>query len=620
MSALRRVAILLCLVAGAGAAAAQQIDVRQMHGMSRPEPKLPAGTVTVRVIRGSLAKRAVDVEVSLGTQKAKTDAEGRARFDGLAPGTTDLVARATVDGIDLESQSFTLPSDTGIAMLLTTPPSAADLPKDSPDDGPPADAPAGMPDPGQAHGVAIPTDTVPLRSLQVTLLRNGWGSAAVNHWIDLIGVDSKGTYTRQRVVTDSKGRVVFKNLERRFAYYVLAMVDGKEVVSGAVVLAPDGGQMMVLTAARADPGMVPDQVVASDQAPAGGLLVGVFMNDQTPASNVDAGLYTIGEGGRKQLGATVTSQEGRLTWTSLSQADDQIYTIEARREGTVFRSRPFHLVPGALGSAMVMVVNDTVLVAIHAGAELDDSFLRFQAEYTIANVTGAPIDFGEKGLILPLPRGFAGASVAPDKASLIKVVDGKGLAWRGSLAPGQESVQLNFAMPVEDGEVALRWAAPLGMVQWLIAVDQLPELTVEAPPSARREPVNTGDGRTFLRLSGEGIERGGHLDVTFRGLPRPPPGFKQRRTIAVVLASLLLVGGILIAMLAAYGVGGRTARRRVQLDHDIERLYVQLTTLTRRHKLGELDERSYQRARKDKQAELERALRELDQLIDEVAA
>ena len=56
-------AVLLLWCAASGASA--QPDPRQMSGIPRPDPNLPDGQITVRVIRGSFANNVLDHPVDL---------------------------------------------------------------------------------------------------------------------------------------------------------------------------------------------------------------------------------------------------------------------------------------------------------------------------------------------------------------------------------------------------------------------------------------------------------------------------------------------------------------------------------------------------------------------------
>ena len=100
--------------------AAQMPDPRQMSGVPLPTGEIPAGTVTVRVVRGSLSNLVVGQRVDISgdvSASATTNESGRAEFGGLKPGVR-LKAVSVVDGERLESQEFTLPPQAGIRLML----------------------------------------------------------------------------------------------------------------------------------------------------------------------------------------------------------------------------------------------------------------------------------------------------------------------------------------------------------------------------------------------------------------------------------------------------------------------------------------------------------------------
>ncbi len=103
-----------------GVAGAQQMDVRQASGIPLPASDIPAGTVSVRVVRDSFANNlsGVDVVFSVDGRPTTiaTDASGRAQVEGLAPGSR-VKASATVDGRRLESQEVTIGAS-GIKFVL----------------------------------------------------------------------------------------------------------------------------------------------------------------------------------------------------------------------------------------------------------------------------------------------------------------------------------------------------------------------------------------------------------------------------------------------------------------------------------------------------------------------
>src|SRR4051812_47315821 len=96
-------------------------DPKQMSGRPLPVGDLPVGTVTVRVVRGSMtnvvANQSVELSGAGAPLTATTNAQGRAEFPGLRPGLT-VQATTTVDGERLQSQQFTVPTSGGIRVAL----------------------------------------------------------------------------------------------------------------------------------------------------------------------------------------------------------------------------------------------------------------------------------------------------------------------------------------------------------------------------------------------------------------------------------------------------------------------------------------------------------------------
>lgn len=113
--------LLVALAAVSAPFATAQPDPRQMSGIPLPDPQLPAGTVTVRVIRGSMTNNVPDHPVELriadDVAMAATGPEGRAEFAGLTPGLM-AVAATELDGVRLESEPFPVPDSGGIRLIL----------------------------------------------------------------------------------------------------------------------------------------------------------------------------------------------------------------------------------------------------------------------------------------------------------------------------------------------------------------------------------------------------------------------------------------------------------------------------------------------------------------------
>jgi hypothetical protein len=119
-------AAILALAAPAAAQVAMP-DPTQISGVPLPASDVPAGTITVRVIRGSFANNLTGVDVTFDvdgqSRVVKTDANGRAEIDGLAPGT-HVTATAVVDGERLQSQPMTIAGGGFRVVLAATDPAS----------------------------------------------------------------------------------------------------------------------------------------------------------------------------------------------------------------------------------------------------------------------------------------------------------------------------------------------------------------------------------------------------------------------------------------------------------------------------------------------------------------
>jgi hypothetical protein len=91
-------------------------------GMPLGDGALAPGMLTVRVVRkdftNNVAGHTVTVEASAGGRvSATTGADGRAEFAHLPVGTS-VRAETTVDGERLSSETFAMPADSGVRVLL----------------------------------------------------------------------------------------------------------------------------------------------------------------------------------------------------------------------------------------------------------------------------------------------------------------------------------------------------------------------------------------------------------------------------------------------------------------------------------------------------------------------
>lgn len=162
--------VLLTLVAIAGVTPAQaqegaspaQATMRAVGAPLR-DGALPPGMLTVRVVRGGFTNNLPNIDVQAevtgaGTQGATTGGDGRAHFAHLSIGSSVRVT-ATVGSEQLSSETFEIPTESGVRILLV----------------------AGSGEPGVSDGLVAqgPAPTVPVETVAPPALPTTGSSVAV---------------------------------------------------------------------------------------------------------------------------------------------------------------------------------------------------------------------------------------------------------------------------------------------------------------------------------------------------------------------------------------------------------------------------------------------------------
>ena len=114
--------LMLVVLTWAAVAVAQQMpDPSQMAGRPLPAPELATGMVSVRLVRERMGNNITNHPVALKaadrTLNATTDAQGRAQFGNVPPGTL-ITVEAVVEGETLRSQEFAVPDRGGVRVAL----------------------------------------------------------------------------------------------------------------------------------------------------------------------------------------------------------------------------------------------------------------------------------------------------------------------------------------------------------------------------------------------------------------------------------------------------------------------------------------------------------------------
>jgi hypothetical protein len=115
-----RIGVLLILIcAGLSSAQMQMPDPKTVAGKPLPSPDVPAGSVSVRVVRGqwiNVPGQPVEFDVDGRKQTITTDESGRAQVNGVRAGA-NLQASTVLDGTRLVTQPFTMGAS-GVRFVL----------------------------------------------------------------------------------------------------------------------------------------------------------------------------------------------------------------------------------------------------------------------------------------------------------------------------------------------------------------------------------------------------------------------------------------------------------------------------------------------------------------------
>jgi hypothetical protein len=118
---IKRTLLLLLVFVAPAAAQVAMPDPSAINGKALPAGDLQTGTITVRVVRESVGNNIIGQQVTMTvngeTKRAVTDEQGRAEFKGLPAGANGH-ADATVNGEQLQSDPFVVPSSGGLRVIL----------------------------------------------------------------------------------------------------------------------------------------------------------------------------------------------------------------------------------------------------------------------------------------------------------------------------------------------------------------------------------------------------------------------------------------------------------------------------------------------------------------------
>ena len=253
---MRRAFLVLALVGLAAVPASAQIAAAV--GQPLPSPDLDPGTVSVRVIAGSIGKPIVGTDVTLvvnGTPRiARTDDAGRVFFKDLPSGATVKASVVDEDKKKFESTEFQI-ADSGVRLLLSTKPLEMGA-----GGAPFAGGAGGMPEPRQMSGQPRAEQADAPGTITVRLTYDDFKDPQppANVPVLLAAYRADDTVAVQVANSDKDGRAVFGNLDVKgeTSYFAMAELPRNGAVdrmtSIPCVLDARTGVRLVLSAAKRD--------------------------------------------------------------------------------------------------------------------------------------------------------------------------------------------------------------------------------------------------------------------------------------------------------------------------------------------------------------------------------
>ena len=194
--------------------------------------------------------------------------------------------------------------------------------------------------------------------------------------------------------------------------------------------------------------------------------------------------------------------------------------------------------------------SDLSVLRISSGSrmmvELREDAIGVMQNLLVENTSDKVFDPGQRGLLIPLPDGFAGAEKLPGGAEL-EIKEGAGVFLHTLIPPTQApaaavQVRVGYVLAThETPEFDIVQPMPLGLQGGLILVpDQIP-ITLSAPGMRTLAPAHDDDGNVMRMYDLEAVAPGQALRMTVRGLPtRNQVG----KWIAAGLVGLLIIAGI----------------------------------------------------------------------------
>ena len=573
------------MAGGAGPMAGGPVSPRAMSGQPRPQPGDAPDAITVRVSYDDFTDPAPPkdhpvilvgyrFDLAVAGKVVKTDAAGRVLFDGLdRRGATTYFAMTLLprgdDADRLISAPVMLPGNAGIRLILSGDKRAVGVPVDD-----------------QSKIEPQPAAAVPAGEVRVAL-------AGLIHPGDPVELVDALT---GKVLLSTKAQPPAPNPDSIVATWGTGADDpvlapGVLVISVGANGAPAGGATVEVrrkAAAPANPPAAP--APAAPAAPAPGP-AGPPPPPPPPVAPVEASSWTgtVGPNGEvtfaglpagAELEAIVTvdgmaqaprpvklpAAGGRreqlaVAWEARGQASarftgvvggpERAFIVRAFLRGQPCLSAPFML-PASRGVSSTVLVFPRLIFAFSLNAFIDDQYLGVRGTYTLRNSSLAPFVPGTiskpEELVIPLPKGFIGATVRQDFAEAVGVDPSRGFIVREPVPPGGMGFWAFFSLETDDGSVTWDMELPYGTIESGIEIKKTPKMTLDLPPRTRAREASDERGDWYV-LSPVSVQPRQRMIFSLHGLPRKAEWVRWSMRIVGAVVILILLATLALIIL-----------------------------------------------------------------------
>lgn len=561
------------------------IDPRQMSGIPRPDPQVPSGTVTVRVLRGSFDKPAIDTTVTLEiesadgkttTKTATTDGQGRVAFNELEVGTR-AIAKVDLDGEALASQPIDVLQESGTRVMLVA---GAKASAHGRPEGPAAPVP----------GTAFPLEGTPKGDLIVGTFNLDARKPFEGIEITLRIETPDGKVEQRKGTTDRGGKFVFHELAAPelpagTKLTVSGLLEPGGEVQTSKTFTMDGEVGLAVVLAKGD---LPAEPPASQPAHAGAPPVAAPRIDPAlPQGTVrvrvmDGRNAAIGNQPitvvKKDMSGTdarfdgVTDDQGVVD-VAVDVVSDALYFVEARYDGGPYASGFFQV--DKRGGIVVdlrvyPITSDPRVLRSEVKFDIDgleNDNARVVQFYQVM-VSGDEAFWPAKDFKIEPAKGGKSLFLPPFAEDWLLHEDkAQPFATLANPLPPGEVANLSIYYVIEhDGAVEIDWQPPFELVASAVFVS--PRQTLDAPGAELSDQESQVEGKTMYFLGKRRI--GEPVKFTLEGLPVRDSLYKRIAWIAALLIGL--VGAIAVLSRPSADLRVRLRARRDELLAQLDSL------------------------------------------------